>query len=190
MKLESLTLRGQRAVLEPLFLEHTSELLEAARNSDLQWFFESLQNLAEVEQFIENRGSETATLSFAIRDLTENRIVGSTSLLDFSPQHRAIEIGATFLDSRVWRTRINTETKFLLLQHAFETLNLVRVFFKTDARNLRSQAAIERLGAIREGTLRKHRVLPNGFIRDSVFYSILDDEWPFVKARLEGFLRD
>lgn len=192
MKLESVTLRGQRAQLEPLNGSHAAPLFEAAQNSDLQWFFESLQTRSETQTFIENRLAEAAkgdSLPFMVRDLAENRVVGTTSFLDFSPQHRAIEIGATFLDSSVWRTRINTEAKWLLLTHCFQNLDLVRVFFKTDARNVRSQRAIERLGAVREGVLRKHRVLPDGFIRDSVFYSILDDEWPAVKARLDGFLR-
>jgi RimJ/RimL family protein N-acetyltransferase len=89
----------------------------------------------------------------------------------------------------VWRTAVNTECKYLLLRHCFETLGMIRVQLKTDARNLRSQRAIERLGAVREGVLRHHRVLPDGYLRDSVYYSILSGEWPAVRARLEGLLR-
>ncbi len=101
-----------------------------------------------------------------------------------------MEIGWTWLARDAWRTPINTECKYLLLRHCFEDLGMVRVQVKTDARNVRAQRAIERLGALREGVLRRHRILPDGYIRNSVYYSILDAEWPAVKARLEGLLRN
>ncbi len=150
-----------------------------------------MTSLDGVEAFIaealegQNRGAQ---LPFAIRDLELGSLVGSTRFMDYSAPNRAVEIGGTWLSSAVWRTRINTECKFLLLKHGFESLDLVRIFFKTDARNARSQRAIERLGAQKEGVLRSHMILPDGFRRDSVFYSILQSEWPTVKARLEGFL--
>jgi RimJ/RimL family protein N-acetyltransferase len=102
--------------------------------------------------------------------------------------HRRVEIGHTWLAKSAWRTPINTEAKFLLLRHAFETLACNRVQLKTDSRNLRSQAAIERIGAKREGVLRSHMVLPDGHVRDTVMFSILGAEWPAVKARLEQMM--
>ena len=125
---------------------------------------------------------------YTIVDRATNRLVGSTRLFDIAPAHRRGEIGHTWLTPSVWRTRINTECKYLLLRHAFETLGMIRVQLKTDLRNTRSQAAIERLGALKEGVLRNHVILPDGYIRHSVMYSITDAEWPSVKMKLEGFL--
>ena len=116
------------------------------------------------------------------------RAIGSTRLLDVRPADRQVEIGATFLGRDYWRTPANTESKLLFLEHCFERLGCVRVALKTDARNLRSQQAIERLGAVREGTLRRHMNV-KGFQRDTVYFSILDSEWPAVKRRLEERLR-
>ncbi|MCC5024710.1 MAG: GNAT family N-acetyltransferase [Candidatus Synoicihabitans palmerolidicus] len=127
---------------------------------------------------------------FAIRRLTDQRIVGSTSLFDFRAPERALEIGFTWLAPEACRTSVNTAVKLLLLTHCFEHPDLAyrRVPLKTDARNLTSQRAIERLGATREGTLRRHLRLHDGFQRDSVFYSILPSEWPPIKARLPARL--
>jgi RimJ/RimL family protein N-acetyltransferase len=113
--------------------------------------------------------------------------IGSTRYLDIRPKDRQLEIGSTFLGRGYWRTPANTEAKYLLLRHAFESLGCVRVALKTDGRNTRSQAAIERLGAVREGVLRKHMNV-RGFQRDTVYFSILETEWPAVKARLEARL--
>lgn len=128
-------------------------------------------------------------LPFAIIDLADGRAVGGTSYLDITPAHRRIEIGWTWLGARARRTAINTECKYLLLKHAFETLGCSRVQLKTDARNLRSQVAIERLGAAKEGVLRRHMVLPDGHVRDTVMYSIVSEEWPMVLKRLQASLR-
>ena len=110
--------------------------------------------------------------------------IGSTRLLDVRPKDRQAEIGATFLARAYWRTPANSESKYLFLRYCFETLGCVRVALKTDGRNLRSQEAIARLGAVREGTLRRHMNV-RGYQRDTVYFSILADEWPAVKARLE-----
>jgi RimJ/RimL family protein N-acetyltransferase len=123
---------------------------------------------------------------FAQIDLAGGRAVGGTTYMNISRCDRGLEIGSTWLGKPWQRTGINTEAKYLLLRHAFEDLGAVRVQLKTDGRNLQSQAAIERLGAVREGVLRKHMCLHDGFLRDTVVYSILDDEWPAVKARLEA----
>jgi N-acetyltransferase len=111
------------------------------------------------------------------------RAIGSTRLLDVRPADRQVEIGATFLARDYWRTSANTESKLLFLRYCFETLGCVRVALKTDGRNVRSQEAIARLGATREGTLRKHMNV-RGYQRDTVYFSILDTEWPAIKARL------
>ena len=115
------------------------------------------------------------------------RAIGSTRLLDVRPADRQVEIGATFLGRDYWRTPANTESKYLFLRHCFETLGCVRVALKTDGRNVRSQEAIARLGAAREGVLHRHMRV-KGYQRDTVYYSILDDEWPAVKAGLEAKL--
>ena len=120
---------------------------------------------------------------------SDERAIGMTAYLDIHPKDRWLEIGGTWLTPEVQRTAINTECKYLLLRHAFETLGCVRVQLKTDARNLRSQRAIERVGAVKEGVLRKQMLTRGGFQRDTVVYSIIDSEWQKVKARLEGFLK-
>ena len=108
--------------------------------------------------------------------------------MDVRTAHRGLEIGGTWYGSEYRRTVVNTESKYLLLIHAFECMKCIRVQFKTDLRNERSQRAIERIGAIREGVLRNHMILPDGTIRHSVYYSILDTEWRAVKKRLETML--
>ena len=115
------------------------------------------------------------------------RAIGSTRLLDVRPADRQVEIGATFLARDYWRTAANTESKYLFLKYCFETLGCVRVALKTDGRNVRSQEAIARLGAVREGTLRKHMNV-RGYQRDTVYFSILDSEWPSVRSRLTARL--
>ena len=108
--------------------------------------------------------------------------------MDIQVENRSLEIGGTWYGVAYQHTPVNTESKFLLLRHAFEDLGCVRVQLKTDSRNLRSQRAIERLGAIKEGVLRNHMILPDGFLRDSVYYSIIDREWPGVKAHLDDLM--
>lgn len=125
---------------------------------------------------------------FVVVQKDTGEVVGSTRFLDIDNSNQSLEIGSTWLTPAVWRSAVNTECKYLLFKHCFETLRLLRVQLKTDARNLRSQRAIERIGGVREGVLRKHRVLPDGFVRDSVYFSIVDDEWPNVKQRLESYL--
>ncbi|MCX6378392.1 MAG: GNAT family protein, partial [Armatimonadetes bacterium] len=151
----------------------------------------NLQTEESVQQWYQDalRAQEAGTeVVFVIVDKETGQAVGSTRFMDISAPNRGLEIGWTWLAPDVWRTRINTECKYLLLEHCFETLGAVRVQLKTDSRNLRSQKAMERLGAVREGVLRRHRILQDGYVRDSVYYSILPQEWEEVKKRLEGFL--
>jgi RimJ/RimL family protein N-acetyltransferase len=126
--------------------------------------------------------------SFAIIDERNGALAGSTRYLEISEQHRKLEIGWTFIGRRFWRTHVNSAAKFLLLRYAFEDWHAVRVQFKAEAINERSRRAIARLGAVHEGTLRNFRTKPNGEVRDTAFYSIIDSEWPMLKGRLLSFL--
>lgn len=196
--MQPISLEGARVRLVPLRTEYTDALWETlkaqgdATREVWCYFPVEIASRDAMASWIEEAQAEEdakVSLPFAIYDRELHAFVGSTRLCDYTPAHRAVEIGATWLCPQVWRTPVNTECKLLLFRHAFETLNLIRVFFKTDARNQRSQRAIERLGAVREGTLRAHRILPDGFVRDSVYYSVLAGEWPNVEARLQTFLR-
>lgn len=120
--------------------------------------------------------------------MLEVLVVGSTRLYDISLDRQTVELGATFYDKSVQKTSINTECKFLLLKHAFEHLNMVRVQIKTDIQNIGAQRAIERIGGVKEGILRNERMLHNGRIRDAVLYSITNNEWNVVKVKLEDLL--
>lgn len=188
----TLTLTGKRAKLVPMAASHSEGLYEASRNPEI-WTYMTLpmRDPADMERLVREalqaraQGSE---FPFVIVDQETERIVGSTRFMEITPAHRALEIGWTWLSPDVWRTRINTECKYLLLSYGFETLQAIRIQLKTDSRNLRSQQAIERLGAVREGVLRHHRLLPDGYRRDTVYFSILEAEWPAIKARLEHFL--
>ena len=124
-------------------------------------------------------------VAWATVDAASGRAIGASRFGDIAPEHGRVEIGWTWIAPSHQRTAVNTEAKLLQLGYAFDQLGATRVALKTDGRNLRSQAAIERLGAQREGTLRRHVRLPDGFIRDTVYFSILAEEWPAVKARLE-----
>ena len=127
-------------------------------------------------------------IPFAVRLLTDDRLIGSTSYLDVNPRHKRVEIGSTWYEPAVWGTAVNPECKLLLLAHAFEVLGVNRVALVTDLRNEHSQAAIAKLGAVREGVLRAHMVTQGERVRDSVVFSIVVAEWPRVKERLTGRL--
>ncbi|MBK7643113.1 MAG: GNAT family N-acetyltransferase [Planctomycetes bacterium] len=189
MKPEPTTLEGRHVRLEPLAARHAQELFAAAQDDSI-WRYLTIarpRELGELERHIaqalllQECGEQ---LPFAIVDRASARVAGSTRLMDLRLEHRGLEIGWTWIAPEFQRTALNTECKLLLLTHAFEALGCLRVQLKTDARNLRSQTAIERLGARKEGVLRKHFVLHDGFVRDSVMYSITDAEWPAVKRGL------
>lgn len=182
-------LGGSVVRLEPLTEEHAPDLLAAADDPNIWLYLPAYQpkSLADVQAWITAALSDATggeEIPFAIIALVNGRAVGCTRFLEIRRDARALEIGWTWLVTPVQRSLVNTECKLLLLRHAFEELGALRVQFKTDRRNLRSQRAIERLGAVKEGILRKHRINHDGFVRDSVYYSIVDDEWPAVKAGL------
>jgi len=186
------TLEGRHVRLEPLTREHVEPLVAVAQTDEISTFLPLDLKApgvlsAKVDSLLANqtRGIE---FPFAVITRHDGRVVGSTSYLDVTEEHRGTEIGWTWYSPQVWGTAVNPEAKYLLMNHAFEEWGAIRVFLKTDVRNLRSQAAIKKLGAQYEGTLRNHRILPDGSRRDSVIFSIVDHEWPGVKARLEARL--
>jgi RimJ/RimL family protein N-acetyltransferase len=135
------------------------------------------------------RSTNGTEMPFVAIHLASGRVAGATRYLNIMPKDRGLEIGGTWYGVEFQRTPVNTECKYLLLKHSFDSLGCIRVQFKTDLRNIRSQKAIERIGAAKEGILRNHMILPDGRFRDSVYYSILDSEWPEVKSRLENYLK-
>ncbi|SEN00126.1 GNAT family N-acetyltransferase [Lihuaxuella thermophila] len=192
MDVRPIDLEGNRVRLVPLQSHHTEALFRAGNHPEIWTYMtrpmtrlEDMENLVTEALAHQAEGTE---LPFVVIDKENGEVIGSTRFLSISPANRSLEIGSTWYTPRVWRTRVNTECKYLLLSHCFEKLHTVRVQIKTDARNLRAQKAIERLGAVKEGILRNERILYNGYIRDAVYYSIIDEEWPRVKKRLENLL--
>jgi RimJ/RimL family protein N-acetyltransferase len=194
LDLTPVTLKGRFLTLEPMEERHAPDLFQVMRDEEvcryLPWdvpatIEDTLGLIREAKDMMARRQS----IVFAQIWNATGRAVGSTRLLDVRPRDRQVEIGATFLARPYWRTAANTESKYLFLSHCFEALGCVRVALKTDGRNVRSQEAIARLGAVREGTLRKHMNV-KGHQRDTVYFSILDNEWPAVKARLAARLTD
>ena len=187
-------LSNSQVTLKPLSSEEAQDYLEIGRDSDI-WNYltpEPFSHLKDVENWIAGmlQRSETAgDIPFSVYDNASKRLAGSTSYLDVRPAHGGLEIGFTWYGKAFQRTHVNTATKLALLTHAFEDLEADRVQLQTDSRNLASQRAIERLGAVKEGVLRKHKTYPDGYVRDSVMYSVTTDDWVSVKARLEEFLQ-
>jgi RimJ/RimL family protein N-acetyltransferase len=182
------TLEGRTVRLEPLRPEHAPELASICEDEIFEFTTLTLKTQADVEAYIAaalQAAGQGTEQPFFIRERETGAPLGSTRYLEITRNHRTIEIGYTWLAKRAWRTRVNTECKFLLLRHAFEELKVMRLQLKTDKRNARSRAAIERIGAKFEGILRNHVLVRGGIVRDSAYYSIIDTEWPEVKARLE-----
>ncbi len=191
----TLELPGGRARLVPYSHEHVPQLVEAMGDGSLfRWMPvpppvtpELMSAFMGKALGAQARGEEIA---FTIMDRSTGRAVGSTRYLDIRHADMGLEIGWTWLGDAAQRTSINTECKLLLLRHAFEELGALRVQLKTDARNARSRAAIGRIGARFEGILRRQRVLPDGHVRDSAYYSIIAQEWEFVRDRLDFMLNE
>src|SRR5215469_16255936 len=181
MNLHPVTLSGNRVLLEPLHERHARDLLSAAAYDEIWTFLdeptpntiERIRGLIEDAYHEQERGARVA---FAVIDRASGTAIGSTSYIDIRPQDRGLEIGWTWTTPSVWGTGINAESKYLLLRHAFEEQDAIRVAIKTDLRNVRSQRAIEALGASREGVWRNHRVLSTGKYRDTVYYSVIESE--------------
>ncbi len=193
MDVRPVTMVGKMVRLEPLSEAHIPGLARVGLDEKI-WRYMRYGNVETVDQLsqwvrdllaLQAAGSD---LPFAVIYLATGQAIGSTRYLDINHEDRSMEIGGTWYGLDYQGTLVNTECKYLLLKHAFEVLGCVRVWFKTDSRNLRSRRAIERLGAVKEGLLRNHMILPDGYIRHSVMYSILPDEWPQVKLALEARL--
>ena len=194
MKFEPIVLDGQYVRLEPISTNHKEGLCAAISDGEL-WnlFWTNVPNPEDIDQFLDNADIDQGlgnSLTFATIDkINCNQIAGSTRFMNPNPQHKRVEIGFTFLGKKWQRTMMNTETKLLMLTHAFEELDLNRVEFLTDYLNTPSRQAILRLGAKEEGILRKHQVMRDGRTRDSVIFSIVKDEWQGVKQNLMYKLR-
>lgn len=193
LNIGDVTLLGKLVRLEPLTEAHIPGLVEAGSDPAI-WRFMVYGDLSVPEKMAawvkaqlahKTQGSD---LPFAVVLQEKDQVAGATRYLEIHRSHRGLEIGGTWYGATHQRTGVNTECKYLLLRHAFESLGCIRVQFKADSRNERSLRAIERLGAVREGILRNHMILPDGAYRHSVYFSILDTEWPAVKARIEALM--
>ena len=188
-----ISLSGRSIELRPITLEHADHLYELGREPSI-WDYLACQPFgspADARSWIDSmldRYEKSGEVCFVVWDQSSARISGSTSLLSPNLQHHGIEIGWTWYGIDFQRTHVNTDAKRTLLAHCFEDLGAIRVQLKTDVRNVRSQNAISRLGAQREGVLRSHMIYPNGFVRDTAMYSITKPEWPATRNRLDNLL--
>jgi RimJ/RimL family protein N-acetyltransferase len=194
LQIAPVTLTGRFVRLEPLTSGHVDALLRFASEPSIwTWMPTPAADRAALEAWVEDalaaQRAGTA-LPFATVLAKENLVVGSTRYLNIAPRDGRVEIGATWIGVPHQRSPVNTEAKYLMLRHAFETLGATRVELKTHALNEKSRRAIERIGAVFEGIHRKHMLHQGGTRRDTAWYSILDDEWPSIKARLEGIVHN
>ena len=187
-----LTLEGSEVRLEPVRREHAELFWDIAKN-DLEdifrWIPYSMKAPGDFQRLIDKAFDEQErgeSVVFATVERSSGRVIGSTRFMNIDRANRRVEIGSTWIAAAWQRTSVNTEAKYLMLRHAFEVWKCMRVELKTDGLNQKSREAILRIGAKEEGTLRRHLVTWTGRVRDTVYFSILDDEWPEVKAQLEG----
>lgn len=193
MIVEPVTLAGEHVQLEPMLEAHHAALAEVGLDEDLwKWIPVPVRTAEEMKAYVDAALAEQArgaSLPFTIVERATGNVIGSTRYANIERIHRRVEIGWTWV-ARPWqRTAVNTECKYMLLKHAFETLGCIRVELKTDSLNERSRAAILRIGAKEEGVFRNHMITASGRIRHSVYFSITDSEWPVVKRRLEEKLK-
>jgi N-acetyltransferase len=193
MIVEPVVLEGRHVRLEPLTRDHVARLCEIGLDQELwRWIPTPVRTQEEMAEYVATALKEQESgmaLPFALIERATGRAIGSTRYGNIERTHHRVEIGWTWV-ARAWqRTAVNTETKYLLLHHAFETLGCMRVELKTDSLNAKSRAAILRIGAKEEGIFRNHMITSSGRIRHTVYFSILDSEWPEVKARLGERLR-
>ena len=189
MKIEPVTLDGNKVRLEPLSLNHHTALCEVGLDEEIwRWGIEPILTPDSMRGYIETalkEKEEGRSLPFATIDKTTNTVVGSTRFGNIDTTNRRVEIGWTWIGRDWQRTFVNTEAKYLMLRHAFETWNCIRVELKTDSFNERSRNAMLRIGAKEEGTFRNHMITHTGRLRHSIYFSIIDSEWNEVKAKLE-----
>ena len=193
MEVKPILLQGKHMRLEPMTEAHSPALAELGVGQPFWDFmvYGRMETAADMRDWVQDilaRAEKGTDVPFVAIHIDSGRVAGASRYMNIMPKDRGLEIGGTWYGPEYQRTVVNTECKYLLLQHAFEKLGCIRVQLKTDLRNERSQRAIERLGAVKEGVLRNHMILPDGYFRHSVYYSILDAEWPAVKKRLEEML--
>ncbi len=187
---QPVTLQGRRVRLEPVAPCHAPDLY-AIGQEEIIWRYlltPPFTTLEDTENWVKMcvaRNDTGERVQFAVVQPESGKAIGSTGYLDIDRPNRVLEIGMTWYGVDYQRTFVNTECKYLLLKHAFDDLGARRVCLKTDTNNTRSRRAIERIGAVQEGILRNHRINRDGSNRDSVYYSIIEEEWPEVKAALE-----
>jgi RimJ/RimL family protein N-acetyltransferase len=184
---EATELSGDHVKLVALREEHAEGVLGASDDDEVfRWqSFARPGSIEEAEALIDLYLGRSDTVAWAQVDQASNEIAGLTTYYDIDPDQRTVAIGSTWLARRFWRTGVNTEAKLLLMRHAFDTLDCARVVWHVDILNERSQAAVERIGGVREGVLRKHKIRRDGSWRDTVLYSMTDDEWPAARSDLE-----
>jgi RimJ/RimL family protein N-acetyltransferase len=192
MQLDAVTLEGRFVRLEPLALTHIDALAAVGLDPDLwKWTTTSLRTPEEMREYVQSAIDDRAArraLPFATIECATGTAIGCTRFANISIPDRRVEIGWTWVAGPWQRTPVNTEAKLLMLRHAFEALGCIRVELKTDRLNERSRNAIKRIGGVEEGILRQHMITASGRLRDTVYYSILDTEWPGVRDRLEARL--
>lgn len=193
MKIEPVVLEGEQVRLEPLTSAHLPALAEVGLDPGLWcWTLTDVRTREDLGRYITDALAMQRTgraLPFATIERASGRAVGSTRFGNIEAAHRRVEIGWTWIAPPWQRTAINTEAKYLMMRHAFEAWGCVRVELKTSTLNEKSRRAILRIGAKEEGILRRHGISDRGVPRDTVYFSVIDEEWPAVKARLEGMLR-
>jgi len=189
MNLTPVVLEGNHVRLEPLTLDHWGPLCDVGLDPEIwQWTTSLVRTPNDMRRYIETAlqwQRDGKALPFAQVERSTGKVVGSTRYANVEDEHRRVEIGWTWVAQPWQRTAVNTEAKYLLLRHAFESVGCIRVEFKTDVLNVQSITALLRIGAKHEGILRKHMITANGRVRDSVYFSILDDEWPEIKMLLK-----
>lgn len=193
MRVEPVVLEGDRVRLEPMRRDHLDDLAEAGKHEDLwRWTSNKATTRETMSEYMEAALAGAAdgnAVPFVTIDKPSETLVGSTRFGNIDPVNRRVEIGWTWISPTFQRTYVNSEAKYLMLRHAFDVWDCVRVELKTDVLNDKSRTAMVRLGAVEEGVLRRHILTYTGRFRDSIYYSILDHEWPAVRARLEARLR-
>jgi len=189
MRVAPVTLKGKLVRLEPLSMDHLPELAATAFNPQIwRWMADRMESEDDLRRYMQtalDAARAGAVMPWATRSMKDRRIIGSTRFADIQPAHRTLEIGWTWMHPDYQRSGINVEAKYMQLRHAFEGMGARRVAFKTHHQNLKSQTAIQAVGAKHEGIFRNHVIMPDGSPRHSYWYSIIDEEWPEVKARLE-----
>ncbi|XXM72329.1 GNAT family N-acetyltransferase [Lysinibacillus sphaericus] len=183
----NLVLEGDRIKLAPMKLEHAPGLFRINHPEIWAFMFSEIHTLGEMERWVSEAvklREQRLALPFVVILKETDEIVGTTRIYELKESHKSCEVGSTWYGRDSQRTFVNTETKYLILRYCFEELGMIRVQLKTDERNVRSQKAIERLGAVKEGILRNERILASGYVRNAVLYSITNDEWAWVKQGL------